>query len=663
MATDSRINKVFDGRYLLLRKLGSGGMADVYLGEDQELGRHVALKLLNERHANDDQFVERFRREAQSAAGLNHPNIVSIFDRGQAEGTYYIAMEFLDGRTLKELLVRNGPTPIPIAIDYARQILGALSFAHRNSIVHRDIKPHNIVVGSDGRLKVTDFGIARSGASQMTEAGSIVGTAQYLSPEQARGAPVDARSDLYSLGIVLYEMLTGKVPFTGDAPVEIAMKHLTAVPDPPSKLRPDVPHDLDAIVMRALSKDPDQRYGSAEEMDADLARVARGVAVSQKTEDAMTQVLAGAGAATAATMVTSPRTVTAPPVYRPPSAYYEEAPARRSFWPWLLGFLACAIAAVGGYLVYQKIENQLNNSTPVVVVDVRGMLKGLAKKKLEAQGFSVNVHSGPDGAVQSGDVVSQNPTQGSKFTRGGTVSIFVSTGKQKVPVPDLRKLNLNDAISRLNDVHLTPSVHDVFNSAPLSTVVRQSPAPNTQVLVDTPVQVYVSQGPQQISVPNVVGQPFQNAQSALEGAGFTVVRKNAPSSSPKGEVSSTDPVPGATAAKNSKVVVTVSQGPGTSQVPDVTGQQQADAQKILQDAGFAVAIMYTPVTDPSQAGVVLSENPVQGTPEKAGTSVTITVGQLAQQTTTSSTTTTAATTTTSATPGTTTSTTPTPPTP
>src|ERR1700759_2036993 len=300
MASDL-INRTFDKRYVIKRKLGSGGMADVYLAEDQELGRRVALKLLDDRHAADDQFVERFRREAQSAAGLNHPSIVSIFDRGYAEGTYYIAMESLDGRTLKELLVKNGPTPVPIAIDYARQILGALAFAHRNGIVHRDIKPHNIVVGSDGRLKVTDFGIARSGASQMTEAGSIVGTAQYLSPEQARGAPVDPRSDIYSLGIVLYEMLTGKVPFSGDTPVEIAMKHLSQVPTPPSELRPDIPHDLDAIVMRALAKDPEQRYATAEEMDADLARVARGVAVARETEDAMTQVLSGARISTGET--------------------------------------------------------------------------------------------------------------------------------------------------------------------------------------------------------------------------------------------------------------------------------------------------------------------------------------------------------------------------
>src|SRR5881409_4233412 len=210
--TDTLINTLFDGRYRIMRKLGSGGMANVYLAEDQELGRRVAIKILNDRHANDDQFVERFRREAKNAAGLSHPNVVSIYDRGEAEGTYYIAMEFLDGRSLKELIVSRGPAPIPVAIDYARQILSALRFAHRNGIVHRDIKPHNVLVDSEGRVKVTDFGIARAGVSEMTEAGSIVGTAQYLSPEQAKGTQVDARSDIYSVGVVLYELVTGRVP-------------------------------------------------------------------------------------------------------------------------------------------------------------------------------------------------------------------------------------------------------------------------------------------------------------------------------------------------------------------------------------------------------------------------------------------------------------------
>src|SRR5215216_3284753 len=289
--TDTLIDTLFDGRYRIVRKLGTGGMANVYLAEDQELGRRVAIKILDERHASDEQFVERFRREAKNAASLSHPNIVSIYDRGEAEGTYYIAMEYLDGRSLKELVVARGPLPIGDAIAFMREVLSALRFAHRKGVVHRDIKPHNVMADADGRLKVTDFGIARAGASQMTEAGSIIGTAQYLSPEQARGSPVDQRSDLYSVGIVLYELLTGKVPFTGDAPVEIAMKHLSDVPEPPSSRREDVPHELDLVVMRALAKDPDERYQSAEEMDADLQRVSRGLGVSRRTEEAATAII------------------------------------------------------------------------------------------------------------------------------------------------------------------------------------------------------------------------------------------------------------------------------------------------------------------------------------------------------------------------------------
>src|SRR5262245_57005801 len=275
--SDTLLNTLFDGRYRIVRKLGTGGMANVYLAEDEVLGRRVAIKILDDRHAGDDQFIERFRREAKNAASLSHPNIVSIYDRGEAEGTYYIAMEYLDGRSLKELIVARGPAPVNVAIDYARQILAAIRFAHRHGIVHRDIKPHNVLVDAEGRLKVTDFGIARAGTSQMTEAGSIIGTAQYLSPEQAKGAPVDQTSDLYSVGVVLYELLTGVVPFSGDTPLEIAMKHLSEVPKPPSELRPEVPHDLDSIVLRALAKDASERYQGAGELDADLARVLEGM--------------------------------------------------------------------------------------------------------------------------------------------------------------------------------------------------------------------------------------------------------------------------------------------------------------------------------------------------------------------------------------------------
>ncbi|HZC12525.1 MAG TPA: protein kinase, partial [Thermoleophilaceae bacterium] len=305
--SDTLINTLFDGRYRILRKLGSGGMANVYLAEDEELGRRVAIKILNERYASDDSFNERFRREAKSAAALSHPNIVSIYDRGEGDGRPYIAMEVVEGRSLKELILQRGPLPIAEAVEYAKQILHAVRFAHRNGIIHRDIKPHNILLGAEDRLKVTDFGIARAGASQMTEVGSIMGTAQYLSPEQARGAPVTAASDLYSVGIVLYEMLTGKTPFNGDTPIEIAMKHLNEAPRPPSELRPEVPPELDQIVLRALAKDPHERYQTAEEFSADLDRLEAGLPVAPETSAAATGVLTGLPA-TAATQVIPPAT-------------------------------------------------------------------------------------------------------------------------------------------------------------------------------------------------------------------------------------------------------------------------------------------------------------------------------------------------------------------
>jgi serine/threonine-protein kinase len=641
--SDTLIDRIFDTRYVIKRKLGSGGMADVYLAEDQELGRRVALKLLDDRHASDEQFVERFRREAQSAAGLNHPNIVSIFDRGRAEGTYYIAMEYLDGRTLKELLVRNGPTPIPIAIDYARQILSALSFAHRNGIVHRDIKPHNIVVGGDGRLKVTDFGIARSGASQMTEVGSIVGTAQYLSPEQARGAPVDPRSDLYSLGVVLYEMLTGAVPFTGDTPVEIAMKHLSQVPTPPSELRADIPHDLDAVVTRALAKDPDQRYGSAEEMDADLARVARGVAVSRETEDAMTQVLAGAGITAAATMVTRPRGVAppAPPVYRAPGQYYEEPPRRRSVWPWLIALGLIIAGGIGGWLLYNKIQDQLNQNKPVAVPDVRLLARPLAVAKIQQAGLAPRVFTAPNDTVPAGQVSDENPAGGSKVGKGSTVTLTVSSGVPQVQVPSVIGQDVNQAVATLAQLGLDPNIVRQYSTAQTDTVTAQQPHAGDRVPKGTKVRINVSRGAKPVQVPDVTGEPFANARSALQGQGFTVTRVDIQSDQAQGVVVASDPPAGSSVGKGAKITLSVSKGPATTQIPDVSGQSQADATALLQGAGLNVAVITDPVTDPSQDGIVLSTDPAAGADAKAGEIVTIHVGQL------------------SASPGTTTATTPT----
>jgi eukaryotic-like serine/threonine-protein kinase len=628
---DTMIDTVFDGRYRIMRKLGAGGMANVYLAEDQELGRRVAIKILNDRHAGDDQFVERFRREAKNAAGLSHPNIVSIYDRGEAEGTYYIAMEYLDGRTLKELIVSRGPAPIKTAIEYTRQILAAIGHAHRNGIVHRDIKPHNVVVDSDGRLKVTDFGIARSGASQMTEAGSIIGTAQYLSPEQAKGAPVDQRSDLYAVGVVLYEMLTGKVPFSGDTPLEIAMKHLSKVPEPPSKLRPEVSEDLDMIVLRALAKDPDERYQTAEEMAADLSRVARGLGVSDETADAATAVLGGSGA-TAATMIAPRRTAVAPPppTRTPPAAYYGyEGPPRRRrpLWPWLLAILLLAGAGLAAYFAYDRIQDELNANKPVSVPYVVGLREANAVNQIRSKNLTPQVQRKFDQNVQAGFVADQKPEEGTKIDKGDPVTVIVSKGKPRSAVPDVVGKSESDAIKALSARHLDAKSFAVFSdTAEEDTVTAQDPPAGTRLVWGSTVRINVSRGPEPVSVPYVVGLSFDQASAQLRGAGFQVQRQDVESNQPAGIVTEQNPRGNTSSSRGSTVTVRVSKGPSTSMVPDVTSQDQQTASASLRRSGFKVEVVRQPVDDPTQEGIVLDQNPPGGTRAPKQSTVTIYVG-------------------------------------
>jgi len=634
--SDTLIGSVFDGRYRIERKLGAGGMADVYLAEDQELGRRVAIKILNDRHAADDSFIERFRREAKNAAGLSHPNIVSIYDRGEAEGTYYIAMEFLEGRSLKELIVSRGPAPIKVTIDYARQILAALAAAHKQGIVHRDIKPHNVIVGPEGRLKVTDFGIARSGASQMTEVGSIIGTAQYLSPEQARGAPVDQTSDLYSVGVVLYEMLTGQVPFTGDTPLEIAMKHLSEIPRPPSELRPEVPHDLDSVVLRALAKDPSERYQSAEEMDADLARVAEGLPVDPETETMATAVLSGSGlmAAAPTSVITRPAgtapTRAAPPGRTPPAGYYGyEGPPRRRrpVWPWVLAVLLLLAAAGAAWFAYTKIQDQLDQNKPVAVPLVKGITEQLAVQKIQGAGLNPAVARDFSDAVPKGTVIDQNPQAGDHVQKHTNVQITVSKGKETVKVPSVIGLSRDAAITTLANAGLDPHAFDVNSTKEVGTVTAQDPPAGQVVEKGSKVRINVSSGPADVTVPSVVGMTYDQASRTLRNQGFQVSRVDVDSEEAKGTV--VDQSPSGSAAPGSTIQLSVSKGPKQSTVPDVTSQDEASARSTLESAGFKVVVQRQDVNDPGLVGIVLSQSPSPGTQAPQNSTVTIVVGRQA----------------------------------
>jgi eukaryotic-like serine/threonine-protein kinase len=627
--SDTLLNTLFDGRYRIVRKLGTGGMANVYLAEDEVLGRRVAIKILNDRHAGDDQFVERFRREAKNAASLSHPNIVSIYDRGEAEGTYYIAMEYLDGRSLKELIVARGPAPVNVAIDYARQILAAIRFAHRHGIVHRDIKPHNVLVDGEGRLKVTDFGIARAGTSQMTEAGSIIGTAQYLSPEQAKGAPVDQTSDLYSVGVVLYELLTGVVPFSGDTPVEIAMKHLSSMPEPPSAKRSEIPRDLDMVVLRALAKDPADRYQSAEEMDADLARVARGAGVSPATEEAATAIISRPPP-TAVTAINTPRT-REPVPYAPPAAYYDyDEPRRRAVWPWIVALLFVAAAIIGGYFLYNQVQNQLANSK--VAVDNYLQLREIdAVKKVRDKGLRVQVVRQYNAKVDKTYVFKQDPQPGERIDKGNYVTIFSSLGPPLTDVPNVVGENIDEALNDLGRANLKWKVRRIDNDAPVDQVISQRPS-GGQAQQGSVVALVVSKGPKPVIVPSVVGSTFDSANSALLGSGFAVRRKNVESDQPKDTVVDQSPAGGTYQPPGATITLSVSKGPTTSTVPDVTSLSQADAVAQLRASGFRVNIVSQPVTDPNQDGIVQTQDPAGNAKAPPGSTVTIAVGKFSGDT-------------------------------
>src|SRR5437660_687133 len=485
---------IIDGRYRVISRLGSGGMADVYLAADELLGRLLAVKLLHPHFAADHEFVERFKREASSAAALSHPNIVGIFDRGEWQGTYYIAMEYVAGRSLKVIVREQGALEPGAAIDIVVQILRAARFAHRRGVIHRDLKPHNVILDEEDRARVTDFGIARAGASDMTLTGSIMGTAQYLAPEQAQGDAVSAASDLYSIGVVLYELLTGTVPFEGETAVAIAFKQVSAQPRPPSELNPAVPASLDAVVLRALAKDPAQRFTDADEFIAVLQQERAALPASTGAVVAAGASGSGSGAAHA-TGAFQARPAPAQPAGAgalllasqdgKPSGD-DEGTSRRRRWV-IFGVL---LALQAGSVV---LVNVSSGPAPVRVPDVRGESRSAAEAALRNAGLAVGKLTHHVSSETAETVLSQSPRPGTSVRSGAKVSLTLAQATNLVAVPSLVGLPETQAAATLGSAGLTPKAvqQKTEQESQVGLVLKQNPASGHRVRKGSEVKLSV----------------------------------------------------------------------------------------------------------------------------------------------------------------------------
>jgi serine/threonine protein kinase/beta-lactam-binding protein with PASTA domain len=508
---------VLGGRYRLEARIGSGGMAEVYRGVDPVLNRTVAIKILLPQYARDTNFVARFRREAQAAARLNHPNIVGVYDTGADGDTQYIVMEFIEGRTLADFLgAGRRLTPVQAA-EVSQKVCGALAAAHAQGVIHRDIKPGNIMVTRDGTVKVMDFGIARitSGVETAPQTSAVLGTASYLSPEQAQGAPVDARTDIYSLGTVLYELLAGRPPFLGESPVAVAYKQVNEAPVPPSQLNPDVPPREDAVVMRALSKNPANRYQSAQEFSEDLDRVIKGQDVHA------TPLLPGAGEATQVISRPQPTAVLPPQV--------EEKGSGRKVWLGILiGVLIVAVLGGSGYLLVNSLTKNDNQDTLLIEVpDVVDQQYDAAKADLESRGLTVVPKYRATDAAAPGTVLAQDPPAGATLARGAQVTLTVAKKPASVPVPTLTGMTLADAQAALEAAGLRIGSRTEAPDAtiPVGQIISSNPAAGEPVAKGSLVDVVVSTGPELVAVPDLVSGCLSlgSAKQAIKDAGLVDV--------------------------------------------------------------------------------------------------------------------------------------------
>jgi len=618
---------IVDERYRVVNRIGSGGMADVFCAHDNQLGRKVALKLLHRRFARDEDFVERFRREASSAAGLQHPNVVGVYDRGEWDGTYYIAMEHLEGRNLKEVVRQEAPLDPLRAIDLTIQILKGARFAHKRGIVHRDLKPHNVIVDGEGRAKVTDFGIARAGASDMTETGSIMGTAQYLSPEQAQGLPVSAQSDLYAVGVILWELLTGRVPFDGDTAVTVALKHVTETPPPPSALEPRVPPALDTVVMWALEKDPSRRPPDADAFIAALQDVRARMtdnAVGQETT-AFVAPLVPLESETTTVLAPAPVGLVEEEVLAPPPEDSLD-PRRRSRWPWLAALLLLLIgAAVAAALLLAPHKS----ATPQVLLpNVVGKDQATASTILQNAGFQPNVIRQTSRAPKD-QVIKEIPPPGQSLDKGSTVTLTVSSGPGQRDVPSVAGLSQSAAQSALRRSGFRAAVgSEASDKVAKGVAISTTPSAGTPLDAGSVVTLTVSSGPEQITVHDVTNEQVDTARNDLMGQGLKVsVSEVVSQSRPAGTVLSQSPSGGTMVAKGSQVNLTVAKAPEKATVPGVSGMSESAAIAAIQGAGFTVQTRDKTVSDQKQDGKVLGQSPAAGSQLKKGAHVGIVVGR------------------------------------
>jgi eukaryotic-like serine/threonine-protein kinase len=486
---------VVNNRYSIVRALGGGGMARVYLARDEVLDRDVALKVLREQYADDEEFVERFKREAQSVAALSHPHIVQVYDRGKAgDGASYIAMEYVPGGTLKERISRSGPLGAGAATSIALQIAEALQAAHERGVIHRDIKPHNVLLTSSGDAKVTDFGIARAvSAATISQRSMVLGTASYMSPEQAMGKPVTPKSDLYSLGVVLYEMLTGELPYTAENPVAVSMKHVNEPLCAPREVNPEIPEGMNALVTNLLAKDAEERYENATELAEDLRRV----------RDGLPPLAAGLLVDDAA----DTRVVTQAPVPVPQPATRGGGRRRMA---WGLAATMALLALIGGWALSQGLWNpdsllgEIGQPVGVEVPDVEGLTKEQVQRKLTASGFEVEVQLRESSAADAGKVLEQSPVAGNRVKKGSRVVIGVGNGPAPVKVPDVVGLSSSEAKVALDQANLTAGLQRERPSetAAEGVVIAQGYPAGTKVKPGTAVNLGISSGPQQVLAPD-----------------------------------------------------------------------------------------------------------------------------------------------------------------